>query len=132
MTIHIAPEYSAISAVRDICEPWIEVWGGDEWGESMFSLHAAAHTSYGFDDEDCALFATRLYENLMSQKVWMDEDGEDYGLNEPEVRKQAQTVAAERREYWLKGGNIPSEHSVAQATSVIEQMPAWLFEEVAE
>jgi hypothetical protein len=124
----VQPDYSSISVVADICDEWIELWSGDEWGESMRSLHGACHTSYGFSNEDCALFANKLLENLCSQKEWMDEEGDSYGLYEPAHRTEVEKKCRELRDYWLKGGNLGAfgvEHGKAKET--IEKLPAWLF-----
>lgn len=136
MAIEVKSNYGAINAVRDICEPWIEFHGGDEWGESMRDLHGACHTSYGFTDEDCALFAGKLYDNLLDMIRRLIRDGEPpwgYGYDEESGRlalAETQAKAAKSRAYWLEGGNLGSWGSTADnAKHVIEQMPKWLFED---
>lgn len=119
----IRPKYGAIESVRDICEPWIEAWGGDEWGDSMFNLHGAAHTSYGLSDEDCAVVAEILLRNVILGK----EFGDEYG--DPDREALARSEATERRDYWLKGGNLGDwATTIEDAKSSIEQMPDWFFE----
>lgn len=131
--VKVFPTYDSINAVRDICEPWIELWGGDEWGESMHWLHRACHTSYGFSDEDCALFASRLIENLLYAREWAEDYGSGlwgYGWDYEDGSKALSEVRSkcrELRDYWLKGGNISSHSDRARET--IESMPSWLFEE---
>jgi hypothetical protein len=135
--IEVAPDYISIETVRNICEPWIDLWGGDEWGESMRDLHGACRTSHGFSDEDCALFATKLLENLISLKEeWIDREG--YGLwgysyddeNGALALAETRTNAREARDYWLKGGNLGDwAGSPTKAQVVIAQMPSWLFED---
>ena len=123
--ISVVPRYGSISAIRDICEPWIDYWSGDEWGESMVNLHGAAKTSYGFSDEDCALFAGKLLENLIVAKEWADEYKQDKGYKE-----KVQAEARGSRDYWLAGGNLGDWGTTKEdAKSVIDQMPAWLFGE---
>lgn len=127
--VRVTATYASINCVSDICEPWIELWGGDEWGESMSGLHAACHTSYGFSDEDCALFATKLIENLEYQREWA-EDNPDYSYWGSERMAQAQARCRELREYWLKGGNLTNfEPAVTAATNTLATMPSWLFGE---
>lgn len=125
---NIQPTYASIECVRDICEPWIQHWGGDEWGESMYSLHSAAHTSYGFSDEDCALFAAKLLENLCDQKEWIVDEGKDYGFCEPDEIAAVQAKCRELRDYWRKGGNLSSwEPAVKAANTTVDTLPGWLF-----
>lgn len=125
----IRPQYGAIEAVRDITEPWIAIWDGDEWGESMWSLHGATHTSYGLSDEDCATVAEILLRNLIEQREWMEEEGKSYGLSEPEQEVKARKEATRLRDYWLKGGNLGDFHTtIEDAKSSIDQIPAWMFE----
>ncbi len=120
--------YGAIQAVRDVCEPWIEIWGGDEWGESMRDLYGAAHTSYGLMDEDCALLAEMLLRNIIAQREWIEDEGHSYGLSTPEQESYAREKATDAREYWLKGGNLGRFGStIEDAKSVIDTMPAWMF-----
>lgn len=129
-SIKVLPSYASINAVVEICEPWIELWGGDEWGESMQNLAAACHTDYGFSDEDCALFASKLFENLEWQKRWVDEEGYAYGFKEPEDIKRVQEKAREVREYWRKGGNLTTwQPAIDAANETINTMPGWLFGE---
>lgn len=125
--MNIEPKYAAINAVSGIAEPWIELWSGDEWGESMQSLHGACHTSYGFSDEDCALFASRLWVNLMEQYEWVITEGKSYGFWDPDNVKRTQERCRELRDYWLAGGNLKDDASRAEAKAVIEQMPEWVF-----
>lgn len=126
----IRPTYGAIEPVRDICEPWVEIWSGDEWGESMEGLLAASHTSYGLDDADCALIAAILLRNVIAQHEWMEEEGHSYGLSMPDDEEQARKEATESRDYWLKGGNLGSFHTtIEDAKSSIAQMPDWMFNE---
>lgn len=136
MPLEVKPSYGAINAVRDICKPWITLHDGDEWGESMIDLYGACHTNHGFTDEDCALFAGKLYDNLIGMIHWLIMDGEapwGYGYDEESGRRalaETQRQAAEAREYWLKGGNLGSWGTTAEdAKVVIDQMPAWLFED---
>jgi hypothetical protein len=134
MPLEIDPSYGPVNAVRGICKPWIELQGGDEWGDSMFSLYQACHTNHGFDYEDCALFASKLYDNLMAMIYWLIRDGESpwgYGYDEEDGRlalAETQGLAAEARDYWLNGGNLNEDYD-GKAKSVIDQMPAWLFED---
>lgn len=134
--IEVRPQYASINAVADICEPWIDLWGGDEWGESMSALHSACHTSYGFSDEDCALFASRLINNLIATAP----DSYEYsggfwgygwdGTDGRAALEQTRAKCQEAREYWLSGGNMGCWGTSAEdAKHVIDQMPSWLFEE---
>lgn len=129
INIVIEPSYAAIQSVRDLCEVWIDLWGGDEWGDSMRALHAAAHTNYGFSDEDCALFTTRLLANLLDQKVWMDDEGRDYGLSNDEDEAAAQAECRKIRDYWLKGGNLGDKQTANTAKATMEMLPSWMFGE---
>lgn len=124
----VQPNYYSIEAVRNICEPWIQLWDGDEWGDSMWNLHGACHTSYGFSDEDCALFASKLLENLVSQKEWAVDEGADYGFANQDEIAHVQLEARKQRDYWLNGGNIQSDYAVQAATETISKLPKWLFE----
>lgn len=134
----VLPAYASINAVRDICEPWIELWGGDEWGESMRDLHGAAHTSYGLSDEDCATVAEILIRNVIALKEeWIE--GEDYDMwgygyddeSGPAALAETRKKSSEARDYWLKGGNLGDfSRTIQDAKETIEQMPAWLFEDV--
>lgn len=122
----IRPRYGAINAVRDICEPWIEAWGGDEWGESMWSLYSASHTSYGLTDEDCAIIAEILLRNVIGQK----ELDEEYGFASEDQLEYARANAREARDSWLKGGNLGDwGTTIEDAKSSIDQMPDWFFGE---
>lgn len=124
----IPPGYVEINTVVNICSPWIALWSGDEWGESMRDLKGACHTSYGFVDEDCALFAERLYAYLLAQKEWVDAEGEGLGMWEPEPVARTQAEARKRRDYWAKGGNLGDwADGPAKAQAMIAQMPDWLF-----
>lgn len=133
----IKPEYSSIHCVADICEPWIELWGGDEWGESMRDLHGACHMDYGFSDEDCALFASKLIENLIFLKEdWIDGDGYDmwgYGYsaeNGPIALEETYQRCRDLRDYWSEGGNLKSfEPSKTVANETLDTLPKWLFGE---
>jgi hypothetical protein len=136
MALKVPPKYGAINAVSDICLPWIELHGGDEWGESMLNLHRACHTNYGFTNEDCALFAGKLYDNLVNMVYYLVTDGEapwGYGHDEESGRRAlaaTQRQAREARDYWLSGGSPSSnETTMANAKIVIDQMPRWLFED---
>lgn len=124
----VKPHYASIQPARDLVEPWIDIWGGDEWGDSMRALHDAAHTNYGFSDEDCALFADRLLANLFQQKVWMDEEGVDYNLSSPESEAQARAECRKSRDYWLKGGNLGDAETARIAKETMDQLPTWMFE----
>jgi hypothetical protein len=132
MAIRVAPNYCAINAVRDIVEPWIELWGGDEWGESMRSAHSAAHTSYGFTDEDCAIFAEKLLENILFMKEFWDNNGEGlwgYSFDEIDGARalaDARAESTKARDYWLEGGNLKGDTG---AVDLIAQLPEWLFED---
>lgn len=126
MSIRVIPKYGAIEAARDICEPWIHAWGGDEWGDSMYNLHGAAHTDYGFSDEDCALFAQKLIDNLIAAR---DNVLENDIATEQEMQLAAEE-AAKQRDYWLAGGNLGDWGTTkSDAKSVIDQLPGWLFGE---
>lgn len=120
----IRPKYGAIESLRDICEPWIEIWSGDEWGDSMTHLLEAAHTSYGLSDEDCAIIAEILLRNVILAQEWADIYGPD-----PKLEAAARTEATRLRDYWLKGGNLgDSFTTIEDAKSSIDQMPDWMFE----
>ena len=130
MTINVQPSYPSIKCVCDVVEPWIDLLGGDEWGDSMRSLHGACHTDYGFSDEDCALFASKLFENLEHMKTtgWIDEDGPSYCLFTPDDVAATQQRCREIREYWRKGGNLGDfGDTVKTATETLDQMPSWVF-----
>lgn len=129
MTVIITPQYASINAAADIAEPWIQLWSGDEWGESMTSLHGACHTSYGFTDEDCALFASKLWENLLAQKNWVDTEGRTYGFWEPVQIAATQERCRELRDYWKQGGNIKQEPYISAANETLDTIPAWVFGE---
>ncbi len=135
--VTVAADYAAINAARDIAKPWIELWGGDEWGESMRDAIGASHTSYGFTDEDCATIAQIMINNLICDEMtefvldysgglwgpgYDSEDGE-------KALEETQTEARESRAYWLEGGNIKSEHCQKMAKELIDQLPGWLFGE---
>jgi hypothetical protein len=120
----VRPKYGSIEAVRAIVKPWINV-EGTEWGESMRGLHKAAHTDYGFSDEDCALFAEKLLENLAAAKEWLVDDG----YYSEEELAPARVEASRVRNYWLKGGNLGDwSTTIEDAKFVIDQMPNWFFE----
>ena len=90
----------------------------------MSGLLAASHTSYGFSDEDCALFASKLIENL----IICGEDLLDF-YDRPQV-EHAQGVARDAREYWLKGGNLGDWGSTKEdAALAIKLFPDWVFGE---
>lgn len=130
MRVKILPTYASIECVRDICEVWIEAWSGDEWGESMDSLLSASHTSYGLDDEDCAVLARMLIRNLGVMKKWMDAEGRSYGLTSDELEAKLQERSRELREYWRKGGNLGSwEPAELAANETLDTLPGWLFGE---
>lgn len=130
MGIKIQPKYASINLVTDLCEPWIELWAGDEWGESMEALHRACHTSYGFSDEDCARLASILFENLEFMKGWMDDEGHDYGLTSDEDEAEVQAKCREIRDYWRKGGNLSHWYpAVTAAQETLKTIPAWIFGE---
>lgn len=125
----VLPNYASIQCVRDIAEPWIHLWGGSEWGESMEALRAACHTSYGFSDEDCALFAAKLLENLEVMKEWALSEGGTFGFWEPDAVAATQAEARQAREYWRKGGNLTRwEPAISAANKTIATLPVWLFE----
>lgn len=127
---NVQPNFVSINTVTNICEPWIELWGGDEWGESMSSLLSACHTSYGFSDEDCALFAQKLLDNLDSQHDWMLEEGYSYGFMEEDDLARTRKEACEQRDYWLNGGNFSGdEPSKKIAAETIATLPSWLFDD---
>lgn len=130
LTIKVEPDYISISAIADICEPWIEIWSGDEWGESLRAAHSATHTDYGLSDEDCATIAEIVVRNVIEQKVWMDEEGRDYELSSDELEATAAQEAREQRDYWLKGGNLGEWRGAPDiAKRTIDQLPGWLFGE---
>lgn len=130
MTVKVTPDYASISCVAALCEPWIELWGGDEWGDSMRNLHGACHTDYGFSDEDCALFASKLFENLMIHKQWVDEEGHSYGFWQADDVESVQAECREIREYWAKGGNLTDwEPAIQAAKATLETIPGWVFGE---
>lgn len=118
----VDPDYISSEFVRDVCEPWIKIWSGDEWGESMESLHSAAKTCYGFTDEDCALFATRLLANLIDQREWVIEDGINYGFAQPVDIFYAQNRASGARDYWSRGGNLGR-----GAPNLLDSLPPWFY-----
>ena len=123
----VTPEYVSIQCIRDICEPWLEIWGGDEWGDSMWNLHGAAHTSYGLSDQECAVIAKMLVDNVIIMKDWVDNEGSDYGFldNFEHARKES----TQRRDYWLKGGNLGDwADGPAKAKATIDTLPDWMFE----
>lgn len=132
--ITVEPGYVSVEAVRDIVKPWIVLWGGDEWGESMMDLLGAAKTCYGFSDEDCALFATKLLENL----IWLKEDmvdsqgepmwGYGWGRGGQEALDATRLEARKMRDHWLEGGNLNDWRSAAEGKKIIDQLPDWLFE----
>ncbi len=133
--ITVKPEYVSINAVRDIAEPWIDLWGGDEWGESMRDALGASHTSYGFTDEDCATIAEILINNLIPMYDWAHDYGSGpwgYGWDaEDGERAVAETrkTAREARDYWLNGGNLGDwADGPVKAKETIDQLPNWLFE----
>ena len=132
MAVVVTPDYPSIQCIRDLVKPWIELLGGDEWGDSMRSLHSACHTDYGFSDEDCALFASKLFENLEHMKTsgWIDEDGPSYCLfGSAEVAK-TQERCREVREYWRKGGNLGDfGPTIGVATKTLDTIPGWIFGE---
>jgi hypothetical protein len=120
-TLEVTATYGSIEAARDICEPWIEM-EGTEWGESMRGLHSASHTSYGFSDEDCALFATKLIENLILAQEFFFE------YYEKDEIEHAQKASNESRDYWLKGGNLGDWGNTKEDAKVaINLFPEWVF-----
>lgn len=127
--VKVIPRYASINAIRDICEPWIAQWGGDEWGESMQNLHGAAHTSYGLSDEDCATVAEILVREVVRMKDWVDTEGQGLEMDDPDDMAATRAEATRARDYWLGGGNIKSEPHITDARETIETMPTWMFEE---
>lgn len=121
--IKVPPRYPAIETIRDISEPWINIWSGDEWGESMSALHTACHPDYGFSNEDCAVMAQMLWDNLMSAKEWADDyhDDEEATLEAIELAKIAKAD-------WLEGGGHGGD-AAELAKNCIDQMPGWVFGE---
>ncbi len=127
--VKVQSNYPSIQCIRDLCEPWIDAWGGDEWGDSMYNLHGASHTDYGFSYEDCALFAFKLIENLEAMKVWMDDEGRELGIFDPKEEAEAQERCHTIRAYWLEGGNLKSESARQRAKETLATVPGWLFGE---
>jgi hypothetical protein len=129
--IKIPANYSSIEPVRDICEEWINLWGGDEWGESMYGLHGASQTSYGLTDEDCAKVAEIMLENVIHQHKWMVEEGEPhYGLSPREEEERVEAKCRQLREYWREGGNLRGFGDNAEkSTKMVDQLPPWMFGE---
>ena len=118
----IEPRFGQIETIRGICQPWITQWGGDEWGDSMYSLHAAAQTCYGLDDNDCAILAKMLIENIISMHEWVQVEGKDLGFWDPDNVAATQSECRERRAYWLKC-------APEDATKVLASVPRWMFGE---
>lgn len=130
MSVEVQPTYASIACVVDLCEPWIEIWSGDEWGESMDALARACHTDYGFSDEDCALFASKLFENLEAQKDWVLAEGYQYDFWEEDRVSAAEEKCRELREYWKKGGNLTDwEPAIQAANETLKVIPGWVFGE---
>jgi len=123
----IKPVYASIQPVRDLCWPWIDLWGGDEWGDPMRALHAASHIDYGFSDKDCAVLARMLLRNLISQKKWMDERGPEYELSYKENEECVRARCCELREYWRNGGPLGDSETGKISTETIKLMPDWMF-----
>lgn len=129
--ITVKADYSSIESVRDLLDPWIKHWSGDEWGESMRDLHGACHTSHGFTDEDCALFATRLLDNVIALHDQVDGgDLEGYGMYEQVDVEKIQKECRSIREYWAKGGNLTNfQPAITNAQEQLLKMPKWMFGE---
>lgn len=128
--VSVKPTYAAIESLRDICEPWIALYQGDEWGDSMWQLHGASVTSHGMSDEDCAIVVALLWRNIEIQKDWADQDGWSNELVESGGIANAQAKASEARSYWLKGGNLGDfANTIADAKETIDQLPGWVFGE---
>lgn len=123
--MEVPANYVSIHALRDICRPWIEAWSGDEWGESMEALLQACTTNYGLSDEDCAQIALIMWNNLQSQREWMDTEGYMYGLTGND--EHAAEEAREARDYWLAGGNLGTDQDKEIAKALIESLPGWVF-----
>lgn len=125
----ITAEYASINAVREICKVWIDLWGGDEWGESMDALYQASHTSYGLSDGDCARVTRILWKNLQSQKEWMDDEGHEYFDFSDEDMERVYEETRRMRDYWRNGGNLGPGPDADIGTATIASMPRWLFGE---
>lgn len=136
--ITVEPHYDCIQAVRSVCKPWIEMWSGDEWGESMRNALGACHTSYGFSDEDCAAIAEILINNLLPMYEWAYEysdglwgygwDGEEGGAKVlAKTRKEASKVREEclNRDQWPY---TKYPESYDRVEKLFASMPSWLFE----
>lgn len=123
--VTVFPNYLSIDFIRDVAEHWIELMGGDEWGDSASSLHSACHTDYGFSDEDCALFATKLIENI----IYSVEQGDVWNYVEDASDVAAvQKKCAEAVEYWLNGGNLgPGWDKEKVVEKTLNSLPEWMF-----
>jgi hypothetical protein len=89
----------------------------------MHALHRACHVDHGFSYEDCALFASKLLENLTAQYE-LTEYYED--VNAPEY-DEVRRLARIKRDYWLSGGNLKDEASRRIAAKTLADLPDWLF-----
>lgn len=130
MSVEVLPSYASIQCVRDICQEWINLWSGDEWGEGMQALHAACHTDYAFSDEDCALFASKLFENVETQKDWVENEGYQYDITKAGDASEVQAKCREVRDYWRQGGNLTDWNpAIEAANKTINTIPGWVFGE---
>lgn len=124
----ILPTYGSLHVIKEICEPWIEAWSGDEWGEVMSPLAHAIHIDYGLSDEDLAVLAKILWKNINEQNDWMIEEGRSYGLDEPEYRNRAAAECRKVRDRWTTEETWGPTKEAAKAT--LDSLPSWVFEDV--
>lgn len=126
--LYIPASYVGINTAVNICEPWVELWAGDEWGESMHALIQASHTDYGLSDADCAAVAEILTRNVIDMHGWANsEEGRDYFDADDVTLTRVREEATEAREYWLFGGNLRQETEHPDAVAVIRQLSDWMF-----
>lgn len=122
--IEVNPSYGSIEPVREVCEVFMDLWSGDEWGESMAALHSAGHTDYGMSDEDCAVVTGMLLKYIIEQKGWMETEGRVACLWDQDEFEEAQKHCAEIRDRWLKEDFEPTRK---EAEEILAKLPDWMF-----
>lgn len=125
--VEVFPCYVSIGFARDVAEPWIDLLSGCEWGEVASALHTACHTDYGFSDEDCALFASRLLENII---ICIENGDHLYFIEDNEEISSVQKKCKEKANFWLSGGyyaSIAKDEEKKIVEQTLNSLPKWMF-----